>query len=186
MKDNSWKVVVILVLIVVFGLGASVFFVQGVKNTAISYEEQVAAASADIQIQEKRRADLIPNLVETVKAYDRHEYDTLMAVISARGSSSDLAVSEITTQIAAVAEAYPELKSAENYQDLMNELALTENLIANYRSDYNRTVKSYRQYVRQFPQSVFLGMTGYEVQSYELLSFEVSENAVAVKDLFAD
>ena len=149
MRDTFWKVIVTVALIAVLTFGAGLFIVQGVKNTAISYEEQVAAAQSDIQVQEKRRSDLIPNLVETVKAYDKHEYDTLMAVIAARGSSSDAAVSEITTQIAAVAEAYPELQSADNYRELMNELAVTENLISNYRSDYNRTVKSYRQYGRR-------------------------------------
>ena len=125
MRDTFWKVIVTVALIVVLTFGAGLFIVQGVKNTAISYEEQVAAAQSDIQVQEKRRSDLIPNLVETVKAYDKHEYDTLMAVIAARGSSSDAAVSEITTQIAAVAEAYPELQSADNYRELMNELAVT-------------------------------------------------------------
>ena len=177
MRDTFWKVIVTVALIAVLTFGAGLFIVQGAKNTAISYEEQVAAAQSDIQVQEKRRSDLIPNLVETVKAYDKHEYDTLMAVIAARGSSSDAAVSEITTQIAAVAEAY---------RELMNELAVTENLIANYRSDYNRTVKSYRQYVRRFPNSTFLSLTGYEVQSYALLSFNVSEDAPSVGNLFGD
>lgn len=186
MRDTFWKVIVTVALIVVLTFGAGLFIVQGAKNTAISYEEQVAAAQSDIQVQEKRRSDLIPNLVETVKAYDKHEYDTLMAVIAARGSSSDAAVSEITTQIAAVAEAYPELQSADNYRELMNELAVTENLIANYRSDYNRTVKSYRQYVRRFPNSTFLNLTGYEVQSYALLSFNASEDAPSVGNLFGD
>lgn len=186
MRDTFWKVIVTVALIVVLTFGAGLFIAQGAKNTAISYEEQVAAAQSDIQVQEKRRSDLIPNLVETVKAYDKHEYDTLMAVIAARGSSSDAAVSEITTQIAAVAEAYPELQSADNYRELMNELAVTENLIANYRSDYNRTVKSYRQYVRRFPNSTFLSLTGYEVQSYALLSFNVSEDAPSVGNLFGD
>lgn len=186
MKDTFWKVAVVIFLIVILTLGTSLFIVQGAKNTAISYEEQVAAAQSDIQGQEKRRFDLIPNLVEMVKAYDKHEYDTLMAIIAVRGSSSDAAVSEITTQIAAVAEAYPKLQSADNYRELMNELAVTENLIANYRSDYNRTVKSYRQYVRRFPNSTFLSLTGYEVQNYELLSFEVSEDAPDVGNLFED
>ena len=186
MRDTFWKVIVTVALIVVLTFGAGLFIVQGAKNTAISYEEQVAVAQSDIQVQEKRRSDLIPNLVETVKTYDKHEYDTLMAVIAARGSSSDAAVSEITTQIAAVAEAYPELQSADNYRELMNELAVTENLIANYRSDYNRTVKSYRQYVRRFPNSTFLSLTGYEVQSYALLSFNVSEDAPSVGNLFGD
>ncbi|MFQ9889280.1 MAG: LemA family protein [Streptococcus sp.] len=72
-----------------------------------------------------------------------------MDVVNARGASGQTA-QEITTQIAAIAEAYPELKSSDNYKELMNELSVTENLIANYRGDYNRVVKEYKQSVRKF------------------------------------
>ena len=140
-------------------------------------EEQINTAQSEIKVQEKRRADLIPNLVDCVQAYDEHEYQTLMDVVNARGSSSDESVQEIQTMIQAVAEAYPELKSNENYRELMNELATTENLIANYRSNFNKWVKSYNQYVRKFPNRQILGMLGYEIIGYEYLDYNVSSDA---------
>ena len=153
------------------------FFVACIFNTqnnAISLEEQIYTAKSDINVQEKRRADLIPNIVDCVQAYDEHEYQTLMDVIAARSEYSDTEVGEITTMIAAVAEAYPELQSSENYQQLMTELATTENLIANYRSNFNSWVKNYNQYVRKLPNRIFLGMVGYENISFEYLEYSNS------------
>lgn len=154
-----------------------VFAFQGVQNKAISLEEQIATAQSEIKIQEKRRADLIPNLVDCVQAYDQHEYQTLMNVVAARGTNTDANVNEITAMIQAVAEAYPELKSSENYRELMNELATTENLIANYRSNFNSCVREYNKYVRKFPSHSVLGMLGYEILEYDYLDYNVSEDA---------
>lgn len=96
-------------------------------------------ADSDIKVQEKRRVDLVYNLVDCVKQYDKHEADTLTAIVEGRGSTGD--IENVTTAIAAVSEAYPELKSNENYKELMNELSITENLIAEYRSNYNKQIK---------------------------------------------
>ena len=131
----------------------------------------------EIKIQEKRRADLIPNLVDCVQAYDEHEYQTLMDVIAARGTNTDAAVQEVTTMINAVAEQYPQLQSNTNYQQLMTELAVTENLIAQTRTNYNTWVSQYNTYVRKFPNSGILSMLGYERQSFEKLDFDVSSDA---------
>lgn len=79
--------------------------------------------------------------------------------------------------IAAVSEAYPELKSNENYKELMNELSITENLIAEYRSNYNAQVKEYTRYIRKFPARLFLDILGYESQEYDYLDYEVSPDA---------
>jgi LemA protein len=154
-----------------------VFAFNSVPNKAYAYEEQIKTAMSDIKVQEKRRADLIPNLVDCVKQYDKHEYETLMAVVKARGTSSDNSVNEIQTMINAVAEAYPELKSNSNYKELMNELSTTENLIAKYRSSYNKEVKSYNQYIRQFPRKQILDMFGYTPIEYDYLDYNVSEDA---------
>ena len=181
---KSGKIVLIAIAIIVAVILLGVFAIQGVQNKAIAYEEQIGTAQSDIKVQEKRRADLIPNLVDCVKAYDEHEYQTLMDVVGARGVSSDQSVNEIQTMISAVAEAYPELKSNENYRELMNELAATENLIANYRSNYNTWVKKYKQYVRQFPNKPILNMLGYEVVEYSYLTYNVSEDAPT--NLFGD
>ena len=178
----SIKLVLIILAIILSVAAVFLFSMQGVQNTAISYEEHIGVAKSNIVVQEKRRADLIPNLVDCVKAYDAHEYQTIMDVIAARGSSSDAAVNEVQTMINAVAEAYPELKSNENYKELMNELAVTENLIANHRSNFNKWVKDYRQYVRKFPNKQILDMLGYEMMDYTYLDYNVSEDAPT--DLF--
>lgn len=177
MKQKSWKLpLIILAIIVAIGvLGMFAFF--GVQNKAISYEEQITTAQSEIKIQEKRRADLIPNLVDCVKAYDKHEYETLMAVIKARGTNSDAAVEEVQTMIQAVAEAYPELQSSAQYKELMNELSTTENKIAATRTNYNTWVSRYNSYVKHSPNKEILSFLGYEVQNFNKLDFDVSEDA---------
>lgn len=178
----SIKLLLIILAIILSATSVFLFAMQGVQNTAISYEEQIGVAQSNITVQEKRRSDLIPNLVDCVKAYDAHEYQTIMDVIAARGSSSDAAVNEVQTMISAVAEAYPELKSNENYKELMNELSVTENLIANHRSNFNKWVKDYRQYVRKFPNKQILDILGYEVVNYSYLDYNTSADAPT--DLF--
>lgn len=174
---KNFKPILIGAAIVIAAILLFVFSFQGVQNGAISLEEQIATAQSEIKVQEKRRADLIPNLVDCVQAYDQHEYQTLMDVVAARGTNTDASVNEIQTMIQAVAEAYPELKSSENYRELMNELATTENLIANYRSNFNKWVQKYNQYVRKFPNRQILDFLGYNVLKYEQLNFNVSEDA---------
>ena len=174
---KHWKPILIAIASVIAVIMLMIFFFQGTQNKAISLEEQISTAQSEIKVQEKRRADLIPNLVDCVQAYDEHEYQTLMDVVNARGSATDESVQEIQTMIQAVAESYPELKSSENYRELMNELATTENLIANYRSNYNTWVKSYNQYVRKFPNKQILSFLGYEVINYEYLNYDVSTDA---------
>ena len=178
------KITLITIAIIIASILLGVFAFQGVQNKAISLEEQIYTAHSDIDVQQKRRADLIPNLVDCVKAYDKHEYQTLMDVVGARGTNSDQSVAEIQTMIKAVAEAYPDLKSNENYKELMNELATTENLIANYRSNYNKWIKSYNQYVRKFPNRQILSMLGYEVMSYTYLEYNAYVDAPT--NLFGD
>ena len=119
--------------------------------------------------------DLVYNLVDCVKQYDKHEADTLTAIVEGRGSTED--IENVTTAIAAVSEAYPELKSNENYKELMNELSITENLIAEDRSNYNKQIKVYRRYVRKFPTRIFLNILGYEVQEYTYLDYEAPVDA---------
>jgi LemA protein len=174
---RSWKLPLIIIAAVLAVVLLFVFAFQGVQNHAIGLEEQITTAQSEIKIQEKRRADLIPNLVDCVKAYDEHEYNTLMAVIEARGSSSDEVVGDIMANINVVAEQYPELKSNENYKQLMTELATTENLIAQTRTNYNTWVSQYNTYVRKFPNGMILNILGYERQSFEKLNYDVSSDA---------
>ena len=102
---KSTKLVLITIAIIIATILLGIFAFQGVQNKAISLEEQIYTAHSDIDVQQKRRADLIPNLVDCVKAYDKHEYQTLMDVVGARGTNSDQSVAEIQTMIKAVAEA---------------------------------------------------------------------------------
>lgn len=152
-----------------------IFGIQGAQNKAYILEEQVNTADSDIKVQEKRRVDLLYNLVDCVKEYDKHEAETLKSVVEARGSTGD--ISEVTTAITAVSEAYPELKSNENYKELMNELSMTENMISEYRSNYNTTVKEYNRYIRQFPTRMFLDILGYESKDYSYLDYDAPVDA---------
>ena len=173
----NWKLPVIIIAVIVAAALMFVFAFQGVQNHVIGLEEQITTAQSEIKIQEKRRADLIPNLVDCVQAYDEHEYNTLKDVIAQRGTNTDAAVQEVTTVINAVAEQYPQLQSNTNYQQLMTELATTENLIAQTRTNYNIWVSQYNTYVRKFPNSGILSMLGYERQTFEKLDFDVSSDA---------
>ena len=162
MKNTNWKVPVIIAVGVVAIILLIIFGSQSFPNKAIALEEQVNTASSDIKVQEKRRVDLVYNLVDCVKEYDKHEANTLSEIVDKRASTGD--IENVTTAITAVAEAYPELKSNENYKELMNELSMTENLIAEYRSNYNKQIKEYNRYVKKFPTRYFLNILGYEVQ----------------------
>lgn len=168
-----------LVLIVMAGILAlallCVSMVQGAQNTAFALEEQVNTAQSDINVQEKRRVDLVYNLADCVMQYDKHEAETLTAIVQGRGSAGD--IENVTTAITAVAEAYPELKSNENYKQLMTELSMTENLIAEHRSNYNKQIKEYNRYIRKFPTRLFLDILGYEAQDYNYLDYDAPVDA---------
>lgn len=173
MKNLKLGLIIVVGVIAVILL--CVFGVQSSQNKAFALEEQVNTAQSDIKVQEKRRVDLVYNLVDCVKQYDKHEAETLTAIVEGRGSTGD--IENVTMAITAVSEAYPELKSNENYKQLMNELAMTENLIAEYRSNYNKQIKQYNRYVKAFPTRIFLNMLGYEKQNYTYLDYEAPENA---------
>lgn len=153
-----------------------VFMVNGVQNKAIGLEEQIKVADSDIKVQEKRRVDLVYNLVDTVKQYDKHEAETLKDIVEARNQGNG-DIENVTTMINAAAEAYPELKSNENYKELMNELSITENMIAQYRSNYNAQIKEYNRYVKRFPNKQFLSLLGYEYVEYDYLDYNAPVDA---------
>ena len=172
----------------IIGVGAilliilCIFGVQSSQNKAFMLEEQVNIAQSDIKVQEKRRVDLVYNLVDCVKQYDNYEAETLKAIVDGRGSTGN--IENVTTAITAVSEAYPELKSNDNYKQLMTELSMTENLIAEYRSNYNKQIKEYNRYVTQFPNILVLSIFGYEVQDYSYLDYNAPSDAP--QNLFGD
>lgn len=179
MKINKGVLITIAAVIAVIIL--AVIAVNSVPANAIAYEEQVTEAQSAIKVQEKRRADLYPNLADCVQAYDQHEYQTLVDLVAARtgkdGTISDEAVNEIKAAFKVVVESYPELSSQANYKELMNEISITENKIAETRDAYNKTVSRYNTYVRHPIHKFFLSMMGYEVQEFKKLDYNVSEDA---------
>ena len=182
MSKSKMKLGIIITISAILVIVLAIFGIQSSQNRAFILEEQVNTAQSDIKIQEKRRVDLIYNLVDCVKEYDKHEANTLTAIVEGRGSTGD--IENVTTAITAVSEAYPELKSNENYKQLMNELSMTENLIAEYRSNYNKSVKEYNRYIRQFPNRLFLNILGYEEQEYNYLDYNAPVDAP--QNLFGD
>lgn len=174
LKQN-WKLTVIVTVSVVAFILLCIFGVQSSQNKAIGMEENVLTAQSDIKIQEKRRVDLVYNLADCVKQYDEHESSTLEAIAENMGDENN--IEDVNTAIAAVAYAYPELKSNENYKQLMNELSITENMIAQYRENYNKSITAYNRYVKKFPTRIFLSWTGYEVQDYQRLDYQAPADA---------
>src|SRR5579859_5676641 len=164
--------VIVIIVLLVFVL---VLFGQyvGVKNTLVQKNEAVKSAWSQVDVVLQRRADLIPNLVETVKGYAKQEQTVFGDIAKAR--SALLSASTPQDKISAngqldgaigrllvIVENYPQLKSNENFLRLQDELAGTENRIAVERKRYNDTLQDYNTYVLQFPNSVYAGFTGYK------------------------
>lgn len=169
-------------VLIIIGLVLSIIFMIVVKftttnNKAINLEEQIKESKSGINIQEKRRADLLINMVDAIKSYNNYEQETMTKIIEARNKAVNGETIEAETMITALAEQYPELKSNENYKQYLTELATTENLIAEYRNNYNIQVKEYNKYVKKFPNSSILKMIGYEILDNTYLEYNTTEDA---------
>jgi LemA protein len=180
-KNKATWIVVGIVFAIILLIGG--LFISS-NNKAIFLEEQINAAQADINVAEKRRYDLVFNLVDAVQSYQDYEGETMESIVSARNSMEHGDVEGAQIEITAVAEAYPELKANENYKQLMNELALTENQIAQYRNNYNEQVRSYNKMVRSFPNNIILNILGYEAIDTTYTEYDAPVDAP--QDLFAD
>src|SRR6266542_4110088 len=156
-----------------------------VKNTLVQKNESVKTAWSQVDIVLQRRADLIPNLVETVKGITKQEQTVFGEIaqarsqlLSANGPSDKIAANQrldgALGRLLALSENYPQLKSNENFLRLQDELAGTENRIAVERKRYNDTLQDYNTYVQQFPNSIFAGMAGFKVND---AYFTASEGA---------
>jgi len=163
------KYYIITAFAVVAVLCASIIFTN---NTAIGYEQNIQESKSGIEIQQKRQHDLIPRLVDVVEHAAKYEQSTQTEIAKLRTSGQTANVESALAVIHAVAEAYPQLQANQDYLQLMTEMSLSENLIAQYRATYNSDVKSYKTFVRRFPNRLFLNISGYEIQSYEYLEFK--------------
>jgi len=188
---------------IVLALGATVV---GIYNKLVALKNRYKNAFAQIEVQLKRRYDLIPNLVETVKGYMAHERGTLDAVIPARNQAltglqraasnpgdpsaiQDLARAEgvlggAMGRLLALAEAYPDLKASENMKQLTEELTSTENKVSFARQAFNDAVTHYNTYRQSFPTLIFAGMFGH-TQDASLLEFDSAVIAEAPKVSFS-
>ncbi len=162
----------------------AVFAVIGIYNRLVTLRNRVDNAWSQIDVQLRRRYDLIPNLVETVKGYAAHEKETLERVIEARNSAmsaqgpaaqgeAENMLSGTLKSLFALAESYPDLKANQNFLMLQEELAGTESKIAYARQFYNDSVMSYNTATQTFPSNVLAGMFGFTLREY----FEIEESA---------
>lgn len=133
------------------------------NNTVVAMEEDIYAAESSISIQEKARIDKIYNLVDSVESYNDYESGTLTSIVEARqGGDNGEATKILDSSISVIAEQYPELKSANNYETLMKEISQMENIIAQQRENLNNQIREYNTYIRTMPASMIVGMMGYE------------------------
>ena len=169
-------------------------------NGIITKEESVSTAWGNVEVQYQRRADLIPNLVNTVKGYATHEQETLNGVVAARAKATQITVDpadltseklavyqkaqgDVTTalgKLLAITENYPQLKANENFSELQAQLEGTENRISESRRIFNNTVQEYNLAIRRFPGNIVAGLFGYEKKA-KFEAAEGSEKAPEVK-----
>ena len=172
-------------------IGIIIGIISGSYNGLVNQQEEVENKHSVISVQLQRRADLIPNFVNTVKGYSDYEQKTYTAVTEARNAvagageqtkAAEQLDSAISVWVNAVTEAYPELKANENYKALQDELAGSENRIATARKDYNDAAKAYNSSVRRFPKNIIAGMFGFEKVEY----FEAQAGSESVPQVSFD
>jgi len=179
----GWVVVGVVVVVILFLIGA--------YNGLVSARNRVRNAFSQIDVQLKRRYDLIPNLVETVKGYAAHESQTLENVVKARqqcidtsGVANQAAAENMLTgalrQLFALSEAYPDLKANQNFGQLQEELASTENRIGFARQHYNNSVENYNTRLQKFPTVLVANMFGFQAEEFFELADEAAREPVKV------
>jgi LemA protein len=180
---------IILAIIVIGGL-----FLVGMYNRLVTLRQRVREAWSDIDVQLKRRYDLIPNLVETVKGYAAHEKSVFENVTQARANAiaagatgtpeqraqAENVLTGALRSVFAVAEAYPQLQASQNFRDLQENLTATEDKIAFARRFYNGNVRDYNTGLQTFPTNILAGMFGFTVEQYFELADQKEREAPKV------
>ena len=184
------------------GIIAVLLFSSCGYNKMVEMDEQVASQWSQVENVYQRRADLIPNLVNTVKGYAAHEQETLTGVIEARSKATSVNIdptklspqalqqfnqaqeglSSALSRLMVVIERYPDLKANQNFMDLQAQLEGTENRIAVERRKFNTTTQTYNAYIRKFPQLIYAGWFGFEKKSY----FEAQQGAEKAPEVSFD
>ena len=165
-----WLYIIIAIVVILLLLVFSTY------NNLVKLNNRVEEAFSTMDVYLKKRWDLIPNIVEVVKGYAKHEEKTLEDVINLRNNSYDKMnindkvdinnkLSQGVSKIMAIAEAYPDLKANENYKDLSSQLTKVEDDIANARKYYNGTVKNYNDKVQMFPSNIVAKILGYKAKN---------------------
>ena len=189
MKNRTLWIVLGVVAVVVVWVVSS-------YNTLVGKQERVSEAWANVETVYQRRADLIPNLVATVKGYAAHEQETLQAVTAARANATALSIDPSTStpeqvaawmkaqnevgsalgRLIAISENYPDLKANQNFMELQKQLEGTENRISTERRKYNEEVRGYNASIRRFPTNLIAGLFGFD----KMTMFEAQEGAEVV------
>jgi LemA protein len=179
---KSIIVIVIIALIVIVFYG----YIKNTYNTMVQNNEQVDAQWAQVENVYQRRADLIPNLVNTVKGFAAQEQEVLIGVVEARAKATSVnlnaenlteanmqafqqaqdGLSSALSRLMVVVERYPDLKSNQNFLELQSQLEGTENRITVERMKFNETTRTYNTFIKSFPQTLFAGMFGFQEKPY--------------------
>lgn len=195
MKKGLIIIIALVALVAIWGVS--------VYNGLVNKEESVETAVGNVQTAYQKRADLIPNLVATVKNYAEYEAKTLEAVVEARAKATSITLdannlteenlkafqavqdqmSGTLSRLLVTMEQYPELKANQNYLDLQSQLESCESAIANARRQFNETARTYNTAVRRFPANIIASMFGFEKKPYFEAS-EAAQEAPNVGDLF--
>jgi len=195
MKKN-WIIIAVIVIIII--VIYSTF--KGSYNNMVNYNESIESQWAQVENVYQRRADLIPNLVNTVKGYAEHEKQTLIDVISARAKATSVNIdpsnltnaslqqfqqaqtglSSALSRLMVVVEKYPDLKANQNFLELQSQLEGTENRIANERRKFNDDTKTFNVFIKKFPENIYASIFGFEEKPY-FKAMEGSEKAPVVE-----
>lgn len=161
------------VLVVFFIISSSL---GSVNNHYVALSQNVSTSHSNISKEEQRRVDLFNNLVDSIKSYNGYEAGVLEKITAARSQGNNGDVEGGALAIRAVVEAYPQLKSQENYKQAQLEFSITENRLAQYREQYNNDVRSYDSYLQSFPAGIFLSILGKDKTQKPYLDFKVDNS----------